>query len=223
MSDAEHLIREVDEELRQEQLKALWDKYGILAIIAVVLVILGVGGYTAWETWQAKQAEARTAALESALNEWQAASSEDDKLRVLQGAASSLDHGGATLARFFEAAQEAKAGHVDQAVAIYEKLAADESQLAPLRSLALLEEVMVQADSGDPAALATKLAPLTAEGSAWRYSARELDAVLALRAGDTDRAKSTLSALADDDAAPQTLRQRVRETLAALGGSEAAK
>ena len=39
------LAREVDEELRREQLMKLWEKYGIFVIGVVVLIILGIGGY----------------------------------------------------------------------------------------------------------------------------------------------------------------------------------
>lgn len=50
------LFDEVDEEVRREQLKRLWDKYSIFVIALLVLIIAGVGGWKAYEYYQAKQA-----------------------------------------------------------------------------------------------------------------------------------------------------------------------
>ena len=57
MSD-DSLFREVDEEVRQEQFKKLWDRFGNLVIALGVLVILGVAGVQGWRYWQLKQSEA---------------------------------------------------------------------------------------------------------------------------------------------------------------------
>jgi hypothetical protein len=62
------------------------------------------------------------------------------------------------------------------------------------------------------------LAPLTADGNAWRHSARELTALLMLRKGDTTGARDLLTALSADVAAPAGLRQRAEELLAGLEG-----
>ena len=56
MSD-ESLFREVDEEVRQEQFKKLWARYGKFVIGLAVLVILGVSGMEGWRFWQARQSE----------------------------------------------------------------------------------------------------------------------------------------------------------------------
>ena len=39
------LAREIDEELRREQLLKLWEQYGTYVIAAAVLIIAGIGGY----------------------------------------------------------------------------------------------------------------------------------------------------------------------------------
>ena len=43
------MAREIDEELRREQLLKLWDKYGTYVLAAVVLVVLGVAGWKIYE------------------------------------------------------------------------------------------------------------------------------------------------------------------------------
>ena len=53
MSD---IFREVDEELRQDQFKTLWKKYGWMIIAVVVIAIGGVGGKQAWDAYQQDKA-----------------------------------------------------------------------------------------------------------------------------------------------------------------------
>ena len=57
MSD-ESLFREVDEEVRQDQLKKIWDRYGNIILAVCLAVIALVAGIKGWEYWQTKQAEA---------------------------------------------------------------------------------------------------------------------------------------------------------------------
>ena len=68
-----------------------------------------------------------------------------------------------------------------------------------------------------PAQLTAKLQPLTADTSPWRFSARELTAMLAARAGDTEKARTLYKQLADDQQAPSGVRGRAAD-LASLYG-----
>ena len=48
MSD---IFREVDEEVRREQLKKLWDRYGNFVIAALILVVVGVAAWRGYAWW----------------------------------------------------------------------------------------------------------------------------------------------------------------------------
>ena len=50
------LFDEVDEEVRREQLKKLWDRYSIYIIAAALLIIAAVGGWRAYQYLEAKKA-----------------------------------------------------------------------------------------------------------------------------------------------------------------------
>jgi hypothetical protein len=105
-----------------------------------------------------------------------------------------------------------------EAAKLYDALAADTKIAPELRDLAHLLKVMQLLDSGDPAALSGELAPLSAEDNPWRFSARELDALLAIRSGDTARATDLLTKLSDDATTPAPIRARAAELIAALKG-----
>jgi hypothetical protein len=93
---------------------------------------------------------------------------------------------------------------------------ADSGTPSALRDLAKLLKVMRLVESGDPAALTADLAPLMAPENPWRFSATELTALLALKSGDQKHAADLFTKLADDQAAPSSLRARAAEMAAAL-------
>ena len=66
MSD-ESLFREVDEEVRQEQLKKLWDRYGNYVIALCLGIVIAVAALKGWQYWQLKQSQTGAAAYANAL------------------------------------------------------------------------------------------------------------------------------------------------------------
>ena len=212
MSD---IIREVDEELRREQFEKLWRKYGTYALGLAALAVLAVAAVIQWQHYTAGQREERAQQYEAATQ--LAAAADPGAQAALQAIASGTD-GYAALARLQDAALKAKAGDVNGAVAIYDKMTTDTAVDPSLRNLALILLALNTADTAAPDQLTQRLQPLTAATSPWRYSALELTAVLAKRAGNTAKAEEILTGLADDLNAPQALRQRATEMLHALKG-----
>src|SRR5262249_62236175 len=56
MSDCD-FFREVDDAVRQDRYKELWDKYGVYALAAAALVVVGVAGFKPWSYWQEQRAQ----------------------------------------------------------------------------------------------------------------------------------------------------------------------
>ncbi|MFO0998339.1 MAG: tetratricopeptide repeat protein [Alphaproteobacteria bacterium] len=210
------IFQEVDEELRQDRALALWKRYGNYVVAAAVLLVLLTAGYVAWKDYRQREREAsgeRYAAAMALLAEGKTAEAATAFGALSQGA--SGEYG--ALARLEEAAARARLGEMDAALKVYDSLAADRDARADFRELAVLLSVLHRLDTIDPAAGIEKLQPLAASEGPWRFSARELTAVLALRTGDAAKAKETYRALADDLKAPAALRARAAEMLAVLG------
>ena len=123
-----------------------------------------------------------------------------------------------TLARLRAAALMAEAGNLPGATAQWEAVALDPEADRLYRDLATLLSVSHAVDSGDPAALSARLAPLLAEGNPWRASARETAALLAIRRGASEEARRMLEALVSDPAAPAGIRERAQRVAAGLRG-----
>jgi hypothetical protein len=212
MSD---IFREVDEDLRRDRAEHLFKKYGGAMIAAVVLIVAGTGGYSFWRHWQAQKKEEQTAALVTAIA--QSAQGPEKGVEALAAFAGSANPSLAAIAQFNAAALMIRQGKPAEAATVYDGIAGNGYVPAEYRDLATLLAVMQRTDGGDPAQLTAKLQPLTADNSPWRFTARELTAVLAVRAGDTEKARTLFKQLADDQQAPSGVRSRAAD-LASLYG-----
>ena len=211
------IFQEVDEDLRRDRASALWRRYGKFVLAGAVVLVLATAAWSGWRHYRnQQQLEAGTKFTQALIlaNQGQDEAAGKAFAEVAGGSAS----GFAMLGRLETANLKARAGDRPGAIAIYEAVAADSSVPEPYRQGALLLAVMNAADSGDPKALADRLQPLAADGSPWRHSARELQAVLAQKAGDLARARTLLQSLADDAQAPQGVKQRAGEMMRAIGG-----
>ena len=84
--DTETFYREVDEELRRDQLLGAWQRYRTLIIGGVVLFIAAIGLFFWWQHYQEQQAAKRSTALLGALDDI-AANKPKDAIAKLDGLA----------------------------------------------------------------------------------------------------------------------------------------
>lgn len=207
------LFSEVDEDLRREQLKRLWDRYSILIIGAALLIIAGVGGWRGYSYLEAQKAAEAGAAFDRAAD-----LSEQNKHAEAEAAfaklATDAPAGYRTLARL-RAAAEAANRDPQAAVKMYDDIAADrgvaanEQELARIRAAGLLLETASYDD------LLQRLETATAVTGAFRHSARELLALSAWRAGNAAATRQWADLIINDGETPASLRTRA-ESLQAL-------
>jgi hypothetical protein len=205
------IFREIDEELRRDNLLALWARYGRYIIAVVVLVLVVAGGIAAWRSHQVSLRQAESARFASGLALARAGKTAD---AAMVFATIAKDGGGyGVLASFEDAALLRKSGGPKKAAAAYDRIAAESSVSPVLRGLATVLSVM---QDDDPKGTIMRLEPLTAADNPWRPTALELSAAAELKLGDNKAALSTYKTLADDLAAPRDLRARAAEMVAAL-------
>lgn len=212
------LFREIDEDLRRERYMKLWKDYGRFVVGAAVTVILATAGWVWWQRHQLSvrgEEGERYAAAATLVGKGNPAAA----IKAFAQVAAESSAGYAALAKLREAALLAKKGDLKGAAALYDAIAADADANQNLRHLARLLGTLSLLDTGDPAKLTAKLAPLAKEDGPWHYAALELTGLLAERAGDIKRARAIYTRLVDDAAAPATLRARVRVYLELLGNS----
>jgi hypothetical protein len=207
------LFDEVDEEVRREQLKKLWDKYSIYIIALMVLVVAAVGGWRGYQYLEAKKAAEAGVAFEKAVE-----LSEQNKHAEAEAAftelAAKAPSGYRALARL-RAAAEVAARDPQAAVKMYDEIAADRSVGAEQQVLAKLRAAGLLIDTVGYADIQQRLEASAAAGSTFRHGAREMLALSAWRNGDMTAARKWLDAIAEDGETPPGLRSRA-EALQAL-------
>jgi hypothetical protein len=207
------IFQEVDEEVRREQLQKLWERYQNFVFAGIFLILAGVGGWLGYQRYEEKRAAETGTAFEVAQTldqDGKAAEAETAYAKVVtEGTASYRD-----LARVRQAAELAQRDP-KLGIAAYEKIADDTSVDPAWRDLAGLRAGSLYIDAGSFNEARSRLDPLASEGRPYRYTARELLALGAWRAGDTAGAKRWFDLIVTDIQTPPATRQRV-QTLSAL-------
>ncbi|MCA3561765.1 MAG: tetratricopeptide repeat protein [Aestuariivirga sp.] len=206
MSD-ETLFREVDEEVRQEQFRKLWARYGNAAIGAGVLIILGVAGMEGWRYFQLKQSEAAgdqffaAAALADA-------GKTADAVKDFEAIAQT---GFADLGRLRAAAELVAGNKAEDGVKLYDAIAADAGVDRTLRDIARIHAAAALADSAAFADVEARLKEFAAPGNPWRHVAREIMAGAQFRLKDYAGAGKQVQAILADPETPAALRNRAEK------------
>ncbi|CAN5140236.1 tetratricopeptide repeat protein [soil metagenome] len=208
------IFNEIDEDLRREKLKKLWERYSILIVGAAILVVAAVGGWRGYMYLEAKKAAEAGSAFEAAV-----ALVEQGKSAEAEAAFNKIAADGSKgyrgLARRRAAAEAATrdpqaGGKLYDAIAADSTVSGSEQDLARIRAGGLLMET-------DPyAAMRQRLEPATSEDRTYRHTARELLALSAWRANDVTAARQWLDMIGNDARTPASMRSRAEAMQALL-------
>lgn len=219
MSD-DSFIREVNQELRQDQAKALWDRYGTAVIAAAVAILVATSAWVGWDYWSQTRADRSGDAYLQALE-----LARDGKTDEAKAALAALEAGGygayPVLARMRTATLAAEAGDHAGAIGGFDSVAADGGVPAAIREMARLRAALLLVDTGSYADVAQRVETLTAETNPLRHSAREALALAAWKEGRTADAAALYGQIIDDEGAPQNIRQRATLMSELIRGSGA--
>lgn len=211
MSNTDSFINEVTEEVRRDQLYALFKRWAWLGVLVILLV---VGGAVFIEWQKLRSAQAAQAAGDALLDALEA---DDPSSRAAALAGAGVD---GPLPPLLIAGQELLAEDREGAVATLQALADDPAERALYRDLARLRALMLQAGVMPPEERITALQPLAIAGATFAPLAQEQIALARIEAGNIDGARTTLDALLADAATPPGLRSRAEALRMALGAPE---
>lgn len=221
MADDDTFIREVNEEIRKEQAKAIWDRYGPILIGLALLVVLATSAYVGYRYWDESRANTSGDAYSQALrlaNEGK----EDDALTALADIEKSGYGAYPVLARMRSATVKADKGDVAAAVSELDAVAADGSIPQSLRDMARLRAALLLVDTGSYADVSSRVEALAVDSNALRHSAREALGLSAWKEGKAADALKLFEQIVADQAAPQNVRQRatlMSELIRGSGGA----
>ena len=208
------VFREVDEEVRREQLKKLWERYQYLVYGVVFLIVFGVGGWRVYEWYETRRSTETGTRFEIALEQSDDGKHEEAERGFARIAADGTS-GYRSLARLREAAELARRDPA-AAAALYRQAASDGSIDPALREIAALRAAALMIDQNSTEEARKLLEPLAEAGKTFRHSARELLAIAAWRSGDMTVLRRWYAQMITDPDTPPATRGRV-EMLLTLG------
>ncbi|MBL6431097.1 MAG: tetratricopeptide repeat protein [Alphaproteobacteria bacterium] len=168
MSD---IFREVDEEIRHERYKRLWDRFGPYLIAGALLIVVGTAAYRGWVYWRETEAQASGDVFVQAV-------------RLAEEGSSPTPRPASAICPTRPAAIRASLGCARQAFrprpairprpfARFDAIAADSGENDALRDIARLRAGYVALDTQDFSGAADRLEPLAGDDNALRFLARE--------------------------------------------------
>jgi len=207
------LFDEVDEEVRREQLKKLWDKYSIYIIAVMILIVAAVGGWRGYQYLEAQKAAEAGAAFDKAV-ELSEANKHAEAEAAFADLVAKAPFGYRVLSRLRLAAEIANRD-APAAAKMYDEIAADRSVGVADQDLARIRAAQLLLESISYPNMKERLEAAAAPGATFRHTARELLALSAWRANDAAATRQWLDMIANDGETPPSLRSRA-EALQAL-------
>ena len=215
-ADNEAFYREVDEELRREQMTSFWKRYGVMVIAGVVLLLVAIAGVIYWQHRQDLKAAEKGAALTQVIADIQVGQTKEAAAK-LDAIAADAGPGYRAAALLTKADIAIQSGDDAAAVGLFKQVAADDDLPEAYRELALIRQTTVEFDTLAPAAVIERLAPMAKPGHPWFGSAGEMVALAHLKQNQPTKAGPIFAAMAKDEGVPESIRSRARQMASALG------
>ena len=204
MSD-DSFIREVDEELRSDQVKEFWKRYKWLVIGVAVAIVVMTAGYNIWKSYTERAAGASGDRFMEAV-ELSNSGKHDEAIAVLEALGKEGSGEYPALAQIRLAAEYARQGDTDKAVSAFDAIANDAGFDETLRKIARLRSGLLLVDHGSYDDVAQRLEEMAATGESFRHSAREGLGLSAWKHSNLEEAHRWFTTISEDVLAPAGIR-----------------
>ncbi len=206
-------IQEVDEDVKNDSWKALWDKYGLFVIAFVVIAVSAAVSFDRFQAWRTALNQRRTEAYVAANS---LGTTAEEKIGNLQQI--SKDNQG--LFSDFAKLQIANIlladGKQDEALAALEKLASEKQVNKEVKHIALMKLATYRVDTMGKDEFAELLQPILAENNSWAPMAQDLLAMSAIQNGDVETAQEIYTKLLKIKDLPENFRNKIQDMLASI-------
>lgn len=212
----ETFAREVDENLRRDNLRDAARTYGKWVVGGIILLLVALGAFLLWRDQQAKDAAADGVKLAAAIEDIG-----NGKTAAVPAQLAPLEKSDsdaiAVSARLTNAALALQSNERPKAIAIYTAVAADDSVPQPWRDLATIRLTQLDYDTLAPQAVIDRLAPLAKPGTPWFGTAGEMSALALAKANRKSEAGRLFAQIAGDKTVPDSIRGRAVQMAGSLG------
>ena len=208
--------REVDENLRRDQVRDFFKAYGGWLIAGVVLFLAASGGLIWWKQHKTEQAGTQVEELAQVYQDIGSGSMAQAPRQLDELAKSDSDAVKAS-ALFARAALALQQNDAKLATATFRLIAEDSGLPEPYRNAALIRQTALEFDRLPPQDVITRLQALAKPGEPWFGTAGEMTALAMVKQGKKQQAGQLYAAIAKDTAVPQPIRARAVQVAGSLG------
>ncbi|MBU4527675.1 MAG: tetratricopeptide repeat protein [Hoeflea sp.] len=219
--DNSTFIREVNDDIRSDYMKALWRRFRYLIFGVAIGIVAFTAGLRGWQYWQettaARSGDVFLAALEKART-----GDADAALAEFQELEQTGYGSYPVLARMRAATVMADKGDTAAAIAAFSAIGRDTSQPVAIRDAARLRAAYLLVDHGSYADVSAEVEVLAVPGNPARHSARDALGIAAFKAGELSQASQWFGDIAADNEAPNGVKTRaglMLDMIAAQGGA----
>jgi len=212
----EAFLREVDEELRRDQLLGFWRRWGRWLIVAIIVAL----GALALVLFLNHRGQARTEEqgekLNSAIQDLAEGKVTSARATIDQ-LATNADPGIRALAMMNQGNLALSKNDLKGAAARFAAIAGDSTLPQTFRDLALIRQTNVEFDTLKPEMVIQRLFPMATPNSPWFGSAGEMVAMAYIKQGKRAEAAKLFSQIAQQKDMPPELSQRAVQMAGAMG------
>ena len=203
---SEPLEDEVNEELRRQQLKSIWDRFGVYIIGFAVLIILSVGGNEIINHLNNRVSQKESNAFDNALNLIEKGNDStglDQLIKLTEGKT-----GYKGLALFRLSSESLTNGNYQEAVDYLKKASLDKTLTNNLRVFAKIKAGLILVDNGSFSEVDVLLKEVIESGGPFSFHAKEILALALIKNGRDLEAQEIFQEIANDASAPPVLARR---------------
>ncbi len=207
-------IDEVNEDLKNDQLKQIWDKYGLYIIIAVVAILVAAVSFESIKAWRIRhhQESSNVYAYAATLSEQ---GKIEESNNVLKSIAEKRNGIYADVARMQLAKNYSESGNGDEAKKVLQEIIDDSSANPQVKNVAIIKLAAMQVETIPYNELEKMLEPVLQNGS-WSGMAKSLLALSALHQKDYAKAQQLYGEISADANTPDSLKAEAQDMIALL-------
>ncbi len=209
----EAFIQEVTEDVKNDNLKAFWNKYGLYIVLFVVISVSAAVGFETIRGWHHKQLQAKTEAYISSMVQ---TADYEVSIKSLEKIAAGKFGIYSELARIQIADILFEQNKTEDALNMLQSIT-DNDELSPkVRSLAALKLATYKIDTATHEELHALLKPVADANNAWSPLAQDMLAMISIEEGKFEEARTIYNGLLQNTAISENFRSHIQDMLSSL-------
>ena len=203
---SEPLEDEVNEELRRQQLKSIWDRFGIYVIGFAIFIIISVGGNEVLNHFNKRISERESIAFDNALTLIEKGDDSAGFNQLLKLTEGKTGYKGLAFSRL--SSESLSNGNYREAIDFLKKASSEKSLTKNLRVFAKIKAGLILVDHGNISEIDILLRQVIENGGPFSFHAKEIFALALIKDGRDLEAQEIFQEIVNDASAPPVLARR---------------